>query len=293
VKLALISDVHANLEALQATLADIALRQVGRIVCLGDIVGYNTSPAECIALIRRLDALCVAGNHDLAVCGRITTKDFSNTAARAVAWTQRRLGQDDMSFLAGLPLKANIGGELIAVHGALHPQSECATVRLDNDERRLQSFQALIADPSGARICAFGHTHHAGVYELREGRVVARPEQKVRLQDDAYYLINPGTVGQPREGDCRASYMVVDLAQRTVTTHRVDYDASVSLSATREAGLAPAFSFVPAPLRGVVGKGLRALRLYESVARLVIVRQRVRPELAGPMTGSGGRSSKL
>ena len=268
-KLALIADIHANLEALQATLADIALRNVDRIVCLGDIVGYNTRPAECIALIRRHEALCVAGNHDLAVCGRITTRDFSSTAARAVSWTQRRLDGDDISFLAGLPLKACVDDALIAVHGALHPQSECATARLDNGERRMRSFQALVADPSGARICAFGHTHHAGIYELREGRVAARPEQIVRLQAEAYYLINPGTVGQPREQDRRASYMVVDLAQQTIGLHRVDYDASVPFSATREAGLAPAFSFVPAPVRSAISAGLRTIGLDRPAKQFV------------------------
>jgi predicted phosphodiesterase len=280
VKLALVSDIHANLEALQATLADLALRAVDRVVCLGDLVGYNTRPAECIALIRRIDALCVAGNHDMAVCGRIQTRSFSNTAARAVAWTHRRLTPDDLNFLGGLPVKADVEGQLIAVHGGLHPETERATVRLDNDERRMQSFKALIADPSGTRICAFGHTHHAAVYEFRNGRVLARPEQEIRLHDDAYYLINPGTIGQPRSRDRRASYMVLDLARRTVHLHRVDYDASVPLAATRAAGLAPAFPFVPASLRGLIAEGLRALRLYEPLTRLVMVRE-------------GGRSSKL
>lgn len=260
-KLALISDIHANLSALQVVLDDIAAAGADRIVCLGDIVGYNTQPAECVAAIRRLKAYCVAGNHDLAVCGRITTKSFSGAAARAVAWTQRCLGRDDLNFLAGLPLKAVIGGKVIAVHGALHPQSDCATVRLDSDERRLQSFQALMADPSGARICAFGHTHHVGIYEFRKGRAAALPETKITLRDDAYYLINPGTVGHPRERDRRASYLIVDLIERTVTVHRVGYDLSISSAATRKAGLAPALSFVPVPIRLSVATGFRALRL--------------------------------
>jgi len=266
-KLALISDIHANLEALQATLDDIAWRGADRIVCLGDIVGYNTKPAECIALIRHADALCIAGNHDLAVCGRITTKDFGSTAARAVAWTRDRLSQSDLHFLGSLPLKANIGGQVIAVHGALHPQIDCATIRLDNDERRMQSFRALIADPSGARLCAFGHTHRAGIYELRHGRAARQPERNFRLRDDAYYLINPGTVGQPRGGDRRASYMVLDLEHRTLTLHRVTYDAAAPLAATRKAGLAPAFASVPAPLRGALAAALHTVGLDRPIKR--------------------------
>jgi predicted phosphodiesterase len=265
VKLALISDIHANLPALQAVLDDIAAARADRLVCLGDIVGYNTEPAECIAALRRADALCVAGNHDLAVCGRITTKSFSGAAERALVWTQRRLGRDDLHFLAGLPLKAGVGGKLVAVHGALHPQSDCAIVRLDSDARRLQSFYALMADPSGAHICAFGHTHHVGIYEFRNGRVLALPETTTSLRDDAYYLINPGSVGQPRGRDHRASYMMVDLAQRAISVHRVAYDRSRALAATRKAGLAPALSFIPVPVRISVASGVRALRLDRPV----------------------------
>jgi predicted phosphodiesterase len=239
VRLALISDIHANLEALQATLADIAAQGVDRIVCLGDIVGYNTKPAECLALIRDSNALCVAGNHDLAVCGRITTDDFSTRAARGVVWTREKLTDGDLAFLRDLPLKATIDNRIIAVHGALHPDEGCESVRLDNDERRMLSFAALQSHPSGARICAFGHTHRAGVYELRDGKVTARAELDIKLCDDAYYLINPGTVGEPRSRDRRASYMVLDLAQQNVALRHVDYDAALPFIATRAAGLAP------------------------------------------------------
>ncbi len=253
-RLALISDIHANLEALEATLADIATQSVDRIVCLGDIVGYNTRPAECLARIRRENIECIAGNHDRAVCGLITTLDFSSTAKRAVEWTKTRLSADDLAYLRALPLKAVIGGELIAVHGALHPETGCESVRLDNDERRMLSFRALIAHPSGARICAFGHTHRAGVYELCDGVVSLKPETEVALRGDAYYLINPGTVGEPRGRDRRASYMVLDLAQHTVTLRHVDYDAALPFVATRAAGLAPRFGFasLPSKLRNLI-----------------------------------------
>lgn len=238
-RLALISDIHANLDALQASLADVAAQRVDRIVCLGDIVGYNTKPAECLALIRDCNALCVAGNHDLAVGGRITTAGFSERAARAVVWTRQRLAEEDLSFLRDLPLKATIDNRLIAVHGALHPEQGCESVRLDNDERRLLSFAALKNHRSGARICAFGHTHRAGVYELRDGRIMEHAEAETKLRDDAYYLINPGTVGEPRSRDRRATYMVLDLARQTVMHRHVDYDTALPFIATREAGLAP------------------------------------------------------
>ncbi|HTC04680.1 MAG TPA: metallophosphoesterase family protein [Xanthobacteraceae bacterium] len=237
-RLALISDIHANLEALEATFYDIAAHAIDRIVCLGDIVGYNNDAAACVALIRGADCVCVAGNHDLAVCGRITTRKFPSAAARAVAWTREQLSDDDLDFLDGLPLKANIAGRVIAVHGALHPETGCESVRLDNDKQRKLSFEALMIHPSGARICAFGHTHHAGVYELRSSGVAAHSDAYVSLRDDAYYLINPGTVGEPRSTEHRATYMILDVERRTVTTRYVDYQASTDFIAAHRPGLA-------------------------------------------------------
>ena len=250
-RLALISDIHANLDALEATFYDIAARSIDRIVCLGDIVGYNQDAAACIALIRGADCVCVAGNHDLAVCGRITTRKFSGAAARAVAWTREHLSADDLDFLGRLPLKANIAGRVIAVHGALHPETGCESVRLDTDKRRRLSFEALMIHASGARICAFGHTHHAGVYEMRSNRIAMHADTHVPLRDDAYYLINPGTIGEPRSAERRATYMILDVERRSVTTRYVDYRASDDFVASHRPGLASRFG-----LTGLAGRWL-------------------------------------
>jgi predicted phosphodiesterase len=227
VRLALISDIHANLGALDATLADIATQSVDRIVCLGDIVGYNRDATECIELVRQANCICVAGNHDLAVCGRITTEHFSKAATRAAEWTRKQLTQHDLDFLASLPVKTVIEGQLVAVHGALHPDENSESVRLDNDDNRLLSFIALMGHSSGARICAFGHTHRAVVYEWSYDRAIVHHEKDIQLDDSAFYLINPGTVGEPRAFDRRASYMVLDLARRNAVLHYVEYDTSL------------------------------------------------------------------
>jgi predicted phosphodiesterase len=244
---------------LQATLDDIAAHAVDRIVCLGDIVGYNTRPRECIALLRDAGAICVAGNHDRAVAGQISTETFSWAGARAVAWTRRHLRADDIAFLAALPLKANIDNKLLAVHGALHLDAGCETARLDTDARIALSMAALISHPSGARICAFGHTRELAIYERRSGKTVLLPDDDIELRRDSYYLINPGAVGEPRGTDWRATYMLLDLAQRTLSVQRVDYDAKIPFVATDEAGLAPGGAFLPAPLRNAIGKGLGAV----------------------------------
>jgi predicted phosphodiesterase len=266
--LALVSDIHSNLEALRAVVEDISARAVDRIVCLGDVVGYNTEPAECVELLRSLDPVWIAGNHDRAVTGQIATEGFSTVAVRAIAWTRERLDANVVEHLAALPLRASIQNELVLVHGALHPETGCEVVRLDTDDRRRLSFEALVAHPSGARICAFGHTHRVGVFELHRGSVSERTHDEVSLRDDAYYLVNPGTVGEPRSRDRRATYLVLDLARRVLKVRRVRYDASVPFGKTRKAGLSPPLSFLPVPVRGALRRGARTLGVYDLLRRM-------------------------
>jgi predicted phosphodiesterase len=266
-KLAIISDIHANLEALQATLQEISAQTVDRIVCLGDIVGYNANPAECISLLRESDVLCIAGNHDRAVTGQITTEGFNHAAARAVAWTRRQLSAEAIEFLAGLPLKLRIDSHLVVVHGALHPDSGCELVRLTNDDLRRLSFKALAADPSGAHVCAFGNTHRLGIFELQNEAIRARTGDEVFLREDAYYLINPGTVGRPHTADRRATYFTFDVARRVIAVHRVEYDDSAARAKSRAAGLLDRSSFLPSHIRTPLKWGAQALGVYNRMKR--------------------------
>ena len=262
--IAVISDIHANLEALDATLDAIRAERVGRILCLGDIVGYNADPAGCIDLLREAGAVCVAGNHDRAVTGQITTEGFNPLAARAVEWTRTQLGPGDVDWLRRLPLKLDLAGEdgpgIVAVHGALHPETGCELVRLDTDDKRALSFEALERHPSRAGIGAFGHTHRIGIFEMRDGAMTAHQDDGVAIRDGSYYLVNPGTVGQPRTSDRRASFMLIDPAARTVQLRRVPYDYRAAMAKTRKAGLAARLSRVPEPLRGPIRRIYHALR---------------------------------
>lgn len=266
-KLAIVSDIHANLEALRAALASIAAEGVDQILCLGDIVGYHADPGECIALLRRAGAVCVAGNHDSAVACRITTEGFSAAAALGVAWTRERLDADAVAFLAGLPRQACAGdGAVVAVHGALLPGGGCETTRLETEDSRRPCFQALAEHPSGAKVCAFGHTHQLGIYEFRDGVERVRAEDTVILRDDALYLVNPGTVGQPRNGEKRATYLVLDTARRAASVRRVEYDAALALAKARDAGLLPPAAR-PSPVRAAAVRALRWVGLYSTVKR--------------------------
>ncbi len=260
-RLALISDIHANLEALQATLRRIETDHIDEIVCLGDIVGYNANPAECIDAVRGCAALCVAGNHDRAVCGQISMEEFSVTAARAVVWTRSRLAAEALDFLSGLPLTRSIGNDLVAVHGALHPSTGQELVRLNSEERRQASFEALLSHPSGARVCAFGHTHHLQIHELRNGRAYTYDADEVSLREDAVYLVNPGSVGQPRTAERRATYLVLDTARQAVSVRRIDYDAKTAFSKARAARLVPRSHRLPSSIRSGLKRGARAIGL--------------------------------
>lgn len=263
-KIAIFSDIHANLEALQAVLGAVAEEGVDRLVCLGDIVGYNTDPEPCVALLREAGALCVAGNHDRAVTRQIGTDGFSARAIRAVSWTRRRLAPDVTAWLAALPLKVAVEGHLVAVHGALHPEIGCELVRLDGDDKRRLSFEALAAHPSGARVCAYGHTHRLGVHEYRDGAIFVHDKDEVALRPGSHYLVNPGTVGEPRTAERRATFMILDTSRQTLSVRRVAYDASLAFAKTRRAGIKPRrLAGFPASLRAAIKAGLRRVGLYE------------------------------
>jgi predicted phosphodiesterase len=270
-RLAIISDIHANLEALQATLNNIDTDRADRIVCLGDIVGYNANPLECVNKIRNSGALCVAGNHDRAVCGQITTEEFSYAATPALAWTRSRLDNEALDFLAALPLTRCVESHLIAVHGALHPRVGQELVRLDTEERRQSSFNALLHHPSAAPICAFGHTHRLGIYEYRDEAVHSHKTDEVMLRDGSVYLINPGSVGQSRTSERRATYLVLDTDRRTISVRRVDYDARAAFAKTRAAGLLPRSHLLPASVRKAMKWGAQAIGVYDLLRRPVTV----------------------
>jgi diadenosine tetraphosphatase ApaH/serine/threonine PP2A family protein phosphatase len=218
-KLALISDIHANLEAFEAVLADIARQEITEIYCLGDIVGFGPDPARCIDLAMKLTC-CILGNHDLAALDATDgtgaaidggTQQLLDQQARNVPGQARR-----RDFLASLPLKRREQGRLF-VHGSpRNPVHECIFPEDIYNERKLSQVFSLVD-----RHCFHGHTHIPGI--LTESRVFLSPEEigyEYRLTDERA-LINIGSVGQPRDGDVRACYVVLD--DDLVLFRRVDY----------------------------------------------------------------------
>ena len=218
---AIIADVHGNLPALEAVLADIERRGVDRISCLGDLVGYNTFPHETLALLRRLPIACVQGNHDLMALGQLEPVACGPDARAAIAWTRTVLTEDERAYLHALPGHIRSDPTTILVHSCLgDPVS-----RLERPDDFLAQRETLRRFDSGLRRCFTGHTHVAQVTEIdSSARVVMHREGQVRLNPASFSFLNPGSVGHPRESDYRASYAIHDTETDTVFLRRVAYD---------------------------------------------------------------------
>lgn len=235
-KYAIISDLHGNLEALQAVLDD-ASRKVDAIVCLGDIVGYNANPRECLRLVRETCALVIAGNHDQAACGVRPYDDFNDWARQAMDWTRAQLSAAEMAYLRGLPCTAPFGEGWLAAHGSPRHTDEYLF-----DERGFtNAFDSLAGLRPEARGCFVGHTHLPMVWTRgADGRVtpVEVPPRTVTLDATRRYMVNPGSVGQPRNGNPLAAYAILDEAA-SVELRNVPYDVDAAQEKIYDAMLPP------------------------------------------------------
>ncbi len=228
---AIIADIHANLAALQAVLEDIAAQgDVDEIWCLGDIVGYGPDPAACINLVRKVSKLCVSGNHDLGVLGKLEASFFNPLAAEACRWTAAQLGPADLRYLEGLPATAQ-RGYFTLVHGS--PRDPALEYVLSNAiaERNFEHFET--------KYCLVGHTHIPMAYKqeaVSAAPVHLKPEIGLVMIEHRI-IINPGAVGQPRDGDPRAGYALYDSEGQVLRLHRVEYDIRATQDKMVQAGL--------------------------------------------------------
>ena len=234
--MALVSDVHANLPAFQAVLADVDRAGVEETWCLGDLVGYGAQPDACVALAAERCRVCLTGNHDLAVLGELDIRDFSGLAAAAVEWTRGRIGEESVNYLAGLePMDTS------HAIGLYH-----ASPRDPVWEYVLSTPQAEIClETMDARVGAIGHSHVAlRFWQEDGGRASGRqaPGGSEAELGHGRWLINPGGVGQPRDGDPRAAWLLLDLEGMTASWRRVEYPIDEAADAIRTAGLPQALS---------------------------------------------------
>lgn len=225
-----ISDIHANFSALE-TVLDRSSGSWDRILCLGDIVGYGPHPNECVGRLAELPVTAVPGNHDWAALGRLPLDFFNDYARQALAWTRPRLKPESMRFLSALEPVVKLE-EITLFHGALTgPITDYILNRSDADE----NFELL-----ETAIGLFGHSHHRFIFSRAgAGETMSRPLRKRNRIDlsRARHLLNPGSVGQPREGDPRASYGILDTRKGIWELHRAQYDIARVQKQMRRFGL--------------------------------------------------------
>jgi len=227
---AILGDIHSNLAAFEAVLDDIEARGgFDEIWCLGDIVGYGPEPHACIQLLRRYNHICVAGNHDWAAIGKIDTSVFNPDAATACHWTTKQLTPEDINYLQNLPLSLN-RGDFTLVHGS--PRQPIWEYLLSMDEA-CDNFTYF-----DTKFCLVGHSHVPLIFGLdKDGNCFGArmSSNELRLASlGKRLIINPGGVGQPRDGDPRASYIIYDSIAQAMCHYRVNYDITITQKKMKE-----------------------------------------------------------
>jgi predicted phosphodiesterase len=230
-KVAVISDIHANRQAFEAVLEAIAESDAAEVWCLGDLVGYGADPDACVELARRHTAVCLVGNHDLAVLGQVPMHEFSTGASLAAQWTQEVISPESLAFLKSLRTTGKEGAV-----GLYH-----ASPRDPVWEYVLSALLAeLCLDAQPERVCLIGHSHVALSFVRHEGALTTgepRREGTVLDISSGEWLLNPGSVGQPRDGDARAAWMLLDLDNWSASYQRTAYDIAGAAGAIRAARL--------------------------------------------------------
>lgn len=234
-RIAVISDIHANVVALRRVLKKIDALQPDALWCLGDVVGYGPEPEACVAVIRERAGICLAGNHDLATISALDLARFNPVAREAILWQRNHLSEDSMAWLATLPVKTS-QADVTLVHGSPRaPEWEYV------DDA---SVAAANYDAFETALCLIGHSHMAIAWRLsgRPNHIHAElctesPGQPLPLTTQDKWLLNPGSVGQPRDGDPRAAFALLDTDARQWTWFRLEYDIAAVEKAIIAAGL--------------------------------------------------------
>lgn len=230
------SDLHSNLEALQSVIEDCKMLDQTPCIILGDLVGYGANPNESIKKVLELKPkVCIRGNHDKVAAGLETAEEFNAIAQRAADWTQRALTRENREFLQSLSSgPIDVDGEFLVSHGSPLDEDEY----IFTDHEALKVFQHWDFD-----ICFFGHTHYPVIYLLRDEKIsIILPKksgESILIEEGMRYLINPGSIGQPRDRRPEAAYALYDSESKTVTLFRVSYDYELAGEKIIKAGLPP------------------------------------------------------
>jgi len=223
------SDIHSNLEAFKAVIDAYQREGIDRYLCIGDIVGYAANPLECIQLLKGLNAGIVAGNHDWGSSGKFDLEYFTPLAKEALLWTKNVLSKAGADFLSSLPLLHQEENFVLA-HGSLDKPQEFPY--LNNYETAFAAFAVL-----KKQICFVGHTHRPGVFVELEDNLFYKALGILQLEGQKRYIVNVGSVGQPRDSDPRAAYVIYDTDKKAVELKRIVYHISAAQEKIINAGL--------------------------------------------------------
>jgi predicted phosphodiesterase len=227
-KFAIIADIHGNLDAFQVVLEDCKKQQVTHYACLGDVVGYNANPKECLDIVRAMNMPCVKGNHDEYCSSEEHLEGFNPAAAEAVNWTRTQLSTEDRQWLRDLKYTRMVTNFTI-VHATL-----------DGPQRWGYVFDKLAAAASftyqNTAVCFFGHTH-VPVAFMKDSVVRGGTYSKFKTEPGKKYFVNVGAVGQPRDNNPKAAYVVYDTVDGTIEIRRLDYDIAAAQKKILAAGL--------------------------------------------------------
>lgn len=227
-KYAIFGDIHANLEAFEAVLADAEQKGCTDYVCTGDIVGYAADPNECLRIVRDMNCPVVKGNHDEEAILNTSLEGLNPLAKQAMEWTRAQLNEDERDFLTNMKLVRQVA-DFTIVHATLDTPGSWTYVTNKFDAMASFSYQFT-------QLCFYGHTHTPRIY-VKGDSVEPLEEMEVNLEMGRKYFINVGSTGQPRDGDWRASYAVYDAENQNVEIRRLDYDIRKAQDKIIDAGL--------------------------------------------------------
>ena len=226
---AILSDIHANHDALDAVIGALKNDGIDRYVCLGDVVGYGAEPQRCIDTVRELCSDVVAGNHDFACVEKTNIEFFNAFAKEATLWTRKAVNKEGKKWLENLPLVMDVGDDFTIVHGTLYSPPLVDYIQTSFDA--YLSLQVL-----QKKICFLGHSHVPISFFMGEA-ITYSLEPVVKLEPEVKVLINVGSVGQPRDDNPQASYAVYDTEKETVEIRRQEYDVEAAVKKIQDAGL--------------------------------------------------------
>jgi predicted phosphodiesterase len=233
---AVISDIHGNLEAFQAVLSALSEERIDNYLFVGDVVGYGADPKKCIELLKSLNPIvAVAGNHEWGTLEKMDASYFNELAQNAILWTKKVLDNDEIEYLKSLPLVYE-DEKMTLVHGTLNMPEEFYYI-FDTEDAYVTISQMK------SPLCFVGHSHVPAIFVSNDAKVEYRERMDIKLNSESKQLINVGSVGQPRDGDPRASFAIYDDEEYTVGIKRVEYDVRKAQEKIIKAGLPPKLAY--------------------------------------------------